>query len=195
MDIYIYIDTWIFLLPSVSRDVAGCCKQKHPGITQCHGSLGPMFWNQAASISVLAHRSHRSDVNEWSDVKKTPWSWSSSGAGRRCRKEKFRLPVPILQWTCEQQREDRANQPSICVQQSIVRQGRWSQQADTASYAQLPGLLHCCLVIAVMWPHCCHAWHAIGKTMSQEAVARSREKDNENKKEIRAIRLSRSNCM
>ena len=26
--------------------------------------------------------------------------------------------------------------------------------------------------------------------MSQEAVARSREKDNENKKEIRAIRLS-----
>ena len=64
MDIYIYIDIWIFLLPSVSRDVAGCCKQKHPGITQCHGSLGPMFWNQAASISVLAHRSHRSDVNE-----------------------------------------------------------------------------------------------------------------------------------
>ena len=63
MDIYIYryMD---FSLPSVSRDVAGCCKQKHPGITQCHGSLGPMFWNQAASISVLAHRSHRSDVNE-----------------------------------------------------------------------------------------------------------------------------------
>ena len=37
-----------------------------------------------------------------------------------------------------------------------------------------------------MWPHCCQAWHAIGKTMSQQAVARSREKDNENKKEIRA---------
>ena len=44
--------------------------------------------------------------------------------GRRCRKEKVCLPVPILQWTCEQQREDRANRPSICVQRSILRQGR-----------------------------------------------------------------------
>ena len=56
-------------------------------------------------------------------------------------------------------------------------------------------LLHCCLVIAVMWPHCCQARHAIGKTMSQQAMACSRDKHNENKKEIKAIVLSSTNCM
>ena len=31
-------------------NAAGCCKQRHSGLTKCHGSLGPMFRTQAAQI-------------------------------------------------------------------------------------------------------------------------------------------------
>lgn len=63
-------------------NAAGCCKQRH-SITECHGSLGPMFRTQAAQIrcwhiEVIEVMSMNKD--EQSDVKKTPWSWSSSGS-------------------------------------------------------------------------------------------------------------------
>ena len=74
-----------------------------------------------------------------------------------CERERFGLPVPILQRKCEKRCEDRANQPSARVRQPVLCHGRCSQQENTVSCAQLPGVLNCCLVIAVMWAHCGHA--------------------------------------
>jgi len=53
--------------------------------------------------------------------------------------------------------QDRANRPSTRVRQPVLCHGRCSQQDNTVSCAQLPGVLICCLVIAVMWAHCGHA--------------------------------------
>ena len=52
---------------------------------------------------------------------------------------------------------------------------------NTVSCAQLPGVLNGCLVIAVMWAHCGDACHAVGKTMRDETLARSRQKVKEKK--------------
>ena len=49
------------------------------------------------------------------------------------------------------------------------------------SCAQLPGVLNCCVVLAVMWAHCGDACHALGKTMPDETLARSRQKGKEKK--------------
>ena len=53
---------------------------------------------------------------------------------------------------------------------------------NTVSCAQLPGVLNCCLVIAVMWAHCSHAWHAVGKKMPDETLAHCRQKGKEKKR-------------
>ena len=83
--------------------------------------------------------------------------------------------MSILQQACEKQCHDRANQSSICVEQHVLRQGRCSQQTDTVSCAQLPSMLNCCLVIAVVWAHSEQAWFAVGKKMSQHTLGRFRQ--------------------
>ena len=64
------------------------------------------------------------------------------------------LRVSSLQRVCKKQCPNRPKRPSTCVQQRVLRQGRCSQQGSTLSCTCLPGMLDCCLGIAVVWAHC-----------------------------------------
>ena len=81
----------------------------------------------------------------------------------RCERERHRLQVSILQGKCEKRCQDKARQPSNSLWEPILCEGLCGQQENTVSCAQLPGVLNCCLVIAVMWAHCGDACHAVGK--------------------------------
>ena len=49
-------------------------------------------------------------------------------------------------------------------------------------------------VIAVVWAHCGHTKHAVGKTMPEETLARSQEKGKEKKKRKRKMLHLRGHC-
>ena len=86
--------------------------------------------------------------------------------------------------TLEQQRltaRHRENRPSNSLWEPILCEGQCGQQEHAVSCAQLPGVLNCCVVLAVMWAHCGDACHALGKTMPDETLARSRQKGKEKK--------------
>ena len=108
-------------------------------------------------------------------------------SGWGCYRERHSLQVSILQGKCEKRRQDRENRPSNSLWEPILCEGQCGQQEHTVSCAQLPRVLNCCLVIAVMWAHCGDACHALGKTMPDETLARSRQKGKE-KKEMKYCR-------
>ena len=102
-------------------------------------------------------------------------------SGWGCYRERRSVQVSILQGKCEKRRQDRENRPSNSLWEPILCEGQCGQQEHTVSCAQLPRVLNCCLVIAVMWAHCGDACHALGKTMPDETLARSRQKGKEKK--------------
>ena len=50
------------------------------------------------------------------------------------------VPVPVLRWQSEQQRDVWANQPSQRVRQPVLCQGRQSQRRNAKTYAHMPAV-------------------------------------------------------
>ena len=80
------------------------------------------------------------------------------------------VPVSVLRWHSDKQRDDGANQPSQRVRQPVLCKGRQGQRCDTKTYAYMPAVPNGRVVSVRVGAHPRAAHHTIGTPVPTEEL-------------------------
>ena len=87
------------------------------------------------------------------------------------------VPVPVLRWHSEKQRDDGANRPSQRVRQPVLGKDRQGHRCDATTFAHMPAMPNGRVVSARVGANPRAAHHTIGTpVLSEELGERGKER-------------------